>query len=374
WVERSVVRGESIPAEKKPGDRVIGGTINQNGVLEMEARAVGSDTALAQIVRLVGRAQASKPPIQKLADRIAGVFVPIVLMVAVATWVAWYVVGPEPRWLFATVALASVLVIACPCALGLATPTAILVATDRGARSGILFRNADALEHARRLTIVLMDKTGTITAGRPRLTDRVLLTDAGVAKVLGEAAAVEQASEHPFARTIVDAAREKNVPIPSVSDFLAIPGRGAEGIVAGRRVLVGSLPLFEERNLDVASVRDEVERFSAEGKTPLLAALDGKIAGVLAVADPEKPTSADAVGRLKAMGLKVAMITGDRAATARAIASRVGIEEVFAQVLPADKAAKVKELQNRGEVVAMVGDGVNDAPALAQADVGIAIG
>jgi len=373
-VDESMVTGESVPAEKQVGDRVIGGTINQNGALEMEARAVGSDTALAQIVRLVGQAQASKPPIQKLADRIAGVFVPIVLMIAVATWVAWYVIGPEPRALFATVALASVLVIACPCALGLATPTAILVGTDRGARSGILFRNADALERARRLTIILVDKTGTITEGRPRLTDRVRLAGADDSEVLGLAAALEQASEHPFARALVAAAREKKLLLPSVSAFQAIPGLGVEGTVAGRRVLVGSLRLFEQRGLEIGAVRDEVDRFSASGKTPLLVAIDGKTVGVLAVADREKPTSADAVRRLTAMGLKVAMMTGDRAPTARAVAARVGIEEVFAQVLPADKAAKVKDLQKRGEVVAMVGDGINDAPALAQADVGIAIG
>jgi P-type Cu+ transporter len=373
-VDESMVTGEPLPAEKRPGDRVIGGTINQNGALEMEARAVGSDTALAQIARLVGQAQASKPPIQKLVDRIAGVFVPIVLMIGVGTWVVWYVSGPDPRALFATVALASVLVIACPCALGLATPTALLVATDRGARSGILFRNADALERARQLTIVLLDKTGTVTEGRPILTDRVRLEGADDAQVLGLAAALEQASEHPFARALVAAAREKNLPLPTVSDFRAFPGLGVEGTVAGHRVIVGSLRLFEQKGLEVSAVREEADRFSAAGKTALLVAVDGKTVGGLAVADPEKPTSAEAVRRLRAMGLKVAMITGDRAATARAVAARVGIEEVFAQVLPADKAAKVKELQNRGEVVAMVGDGINDAPALAQADVGIAIG
>jgi P-type Cu+ transporter len=373
-VDESMVTGEALPAEKRPGDRVVGGTINQNGALEMEARAVGSDTALSQIARLVGQAQASKPPIQKLVDRIAGVFVPIVLMIGVVTWVVWYVAGPDPRALFATVAIASVLVIACPCALGLATPTALLVATDRGARSGILFRNADALERARQLTIVLLDKTGTVTEGRPRLTDRVHLQGADDAQVLGLAAALEQASEHPFARALVAAAREKNLPLPTVADFRALPGLGVEGTVGGRRVIVGSLRLFEQRELDVSAVREEVDQFSAAGKTALLVAVDGNTVGVLAVADPEKPNSAEAVKRLRAMGLKVAMITGDRAATARAVAARVGIEEVFAQVLPADKAAKVKELQNRGEVVAMVGDGINDAPALAQADVGIAIG
>ncbi len=373
-VDEAMVTGESIPVEKTGGDRVIGGTINQQGILEIEARAVGSDTALAQIVRLVSRAQASKPPIQRLADRIAGVFVPVVLMLAVATWVVWFVVGPSPRLLFATVATASVLVIACPCALGLATPTAILVGTGRGARSGILFRNADALERARQLTTVLMDKTGTVTEGKPRLTDRVRLEGFTDAEVLGLAAALEQASEHPFARALVSAARAKELDLPAVASFQARPGMGVEGTVARHRVVVGNVRLFEQEGIAADALRDEIDRFSADGKTPLLVAVDGRLAGLLAVADREKASSAEAVERLKEMGLKVAMMTGDRPATARAIAARVGIGEVFAQVLPADKASKVKDLQNRGETVAMVGDGINDAPALAQADVGIAIG
>ncbi len=373
-VDESMVTGESIPVEKSEGDRVIGGTLNQYGVLEIEAMAVGSDTALAQIVRLVSQAQASKPPIQRLADRIAGVFVPIVLMLAVATWVVWYIAGPEPRALFATVALASVLIIACPCALGLATPTAILVGTGRGARAGILFRNADALERARQVTTVLLDKTGTLTEGRPRLTDRVLVAGTSDAELLGLAAGLETASEHPFARALVAAANEKGIPLASVKRFHSRTGLGVEGRVAKHQVLVGNPRFFEEEGIDASAVRDETERFSAEGKTPLLVAVDGQTIGLLAVADREKPSSKKAVGRLKAKKLKVAMVTGDRQKTARAIARRVGIDEVFAEVLPTDKASKVKDLQNRGEVVAMVGDGVNDAPALAQADVGIAIG
>jgi Cu+-exporting ATPase len=295
-------------------------------------------------------------------------------MIATATWVGWYVLGPEPRWLFATVAMASVLVIACPCALGLATPTAILVGTGRGARSGILFRHADTLERAGDVTIVLLDKTGTVTEGKPRLTDRVRIAGASDEEVLGQAAAVEQASEHPFARAIVAAAAQKGMTPRAVSRFRARTGAGVEGIVRGRRVVVGSPRLFDEEKIAVDAVKEEIDRFSAEGKTPLLVAADGRLVGLLAVADRERPTSGDAIRRLKEKGRKVAMITGDRAATARSVAARVGIEEVFAQVLPADKASKVKDLQNRGEVVAMVGDGVNDAPALAQADVGIAIG
>ncbi len=372
-VDESLVTGESVPAEKKAGDRVIGGTLNQQGVLEIEATAVGSDTALAQIVRLVEQAQASKPPIQKLADRIAGVFVPVVLAIGVVCWVAWYVAGPEPRALFATVVLASVLLIACPCALGLATPTAILVGTGRGAGSGILFRNADALERARALTIVLLDKTGTVTEGKPRLTDRVVVAGSGE-EMLGLAAAIEKGSAHPLAEALVAAANEKEIPLPAVESFESKTGRGVIGSVSGHRVVVGGPRLFREEGIDFDSVREESERFAAEGKTPLLVASAGRTIGLLAVADREKASSKEAVRKIRALGLKVAMVTGDRAKTARAIASRIRIEEVFAEVLPADKAAKVKELQSRGEVVAMVGDGVNDAPALAQADVGIAIG
>ncbi|HSS44517.1 MAG TPA: copper-translocating P-type ATPase, partial [Thermoanaerobaculia bacterium] len=373
-VDESLVTGESAPADRREGDRVIGGTLNQLGVLEIEATAVGSDTALAQIVRLVERAQASKPPIQKLADRIAGVFVPIVLEIAVVAWVAWYVLGPDPRALFATVVLASILLIACPCALGLATPTAILVGTGRGASAGILFRDAAALERARGLTTVLLDKTGTVTEGKPRLTDRVLLSGATDADLLGLAAALEKGSGHPLAETLVAAAREKGIPLADVEKFQSRTGRGIVGTVSGRRVAVGNARLFEEEGLDFSPVREEIQQFASEGKTPLLVAADGKTIGVLVVADREKASSRSAIERLKTRGLKVAMLTGDREKTARAVAARVGVEEVFAEVFPAEKASRVKELQNRGEIVAMVGDGVNDAPALAQADVGIAIG
>ena len=373
-VDESMVTGESLPAEKRPGDRVIGGTLNQQGALEIEATAVGADTALAQIVRLVRQAQASKPPIQKLADRIAGVFVPVVLAVATVAWVVWYVAGPEPRALFATVVLASVLLIACPCALGLATPTAILVGTGRAASSGILFRNADALERARSVTAVLLDKTGTVTEGRPRLTDRVLLAGTTDEALLGAAAALEKSSAHPLAAALVAAAAEKRIDVPRAEAFESRTGRGVVGRFRGKAAAVGSPRLFEEEGIDFSAVAEDAERFASEGKTPLLVAVGGKTIGLLAVADREKPEAAEAIARMKARGLKVSMVTGDRAPVAEAIARRVGIDEVFAEVLPADKAAKVQELQRRGDVVAMVGDGVNDAPALAQADVGIAIG
>jgi P-type Cu+ transporter len=373
-VDESMVTGESIPVEKTEGDRVIGGTLNGEGAFEMEATAVGSATALAQIVRLVEQAQASKPPIQKLADRISGVFVPVVLGIAVVTWVIWFVAGPEPRAVFATIAFASVLIIACPCALGLATPTAILVGTGRGARSGILFRNAEALENARRITLVLLDKTGTVTEGKPRVTERVHVAGMGDEELLGLAAALEKKSAHPLAEAVVAAAGERGRDLPKVDNFDSRTGLGVSGRVGTRRVLVGSARFMESQKIDLSPVSDEIVRFAAEGKTPLFVSADGKLLGLLAVADREKPDAAAAVARLNARGLKVAMLTGDREETAKAVAARVGIDEVHAQVLPADKAARVRDLQQRGETVAMVGDGVNDAPALAQADVGIAIG
>ncbi len=373
-VDESMVSGEPEPVARGAGDRVIGGTLNQNGVLEIEATAVGEQTALAQIVRLVAEAQASKPPIQKLADRIAGVFVPAVLVIAAVTWVAWFAFGPEPRALLASVAFASVLIIACPCALGLATPTAVMVGMGRGARSGILFRNADALERARRVDSVLLDKTGTITEGRPRLTDRVRVNGASDSDLLGLAAALEAGSAHPLAGALAAAAARHGLVLPAVQEFASRPGRGVVGRVAGHRVTVGNLGLFANEDIDTELVAEESERFSREGKTVLLVAADSKLLGLLAVADLPKPGSRRAVERMRERGLTVAMVTGDREASARIIAAEVGIEEVFAGVLPKDKALKVRELQSRGRVVAMVGDGVNDAPALAAADVGIALG
>jgi Cu+-exporting ATPase len=373
-VDESLVTGESLPVEKVLGDRVIGGTVNGDGVLDVEAGAVGEKTALAQIARLVQAAQASKPPVQKLADRISGVFVPIVLGIAVVTWVVWYVAGPDPRALYATIAFASVLVIACPCALGLATPTAILVGTGRGAQMGILFRSAEAIERARAVTLVLLDKTGTITEGSPQLTDRVHVAGVPDAELLGFAAALEAGSAHPLARAVVAAARAKGIEVPPVEGFASRSGFGVTGTAAGRRVVLGNARLFEEEHVDLAPVRDELARFASEGKTPLLVGADGRLLGVLAVADPDKPTSAQAVRRLREDGLRVAMLTGDREDTARAVAARIGIEEVHAGILPPEKADLVRSLQERGEIVAMVGDGVNDAPALARADLGVAIG
>jgi len=373
-VDQSMVTGESLPVEKNVGDTVIGGVLNQEGVLEIEATAVGRDTVLARIAELVQEAQASKPPIQKLADRIAGVFVPAVLMIAVAAWVVWYVAGPEPRAGYATYVLASILLIACPCALGLATPTAVLVGTGRAARAGILFRDADALERARRVTTVLFDKTGTVTEGKPRVTDVVAVPGIAEGDVLATAAALEKGSAHPVASAVVATAAERGLAVPAVESFESKSGRGVHAVVGGRRAIAGNVRFLEESGVDFAPVEDAVERLSGDGKTPLLVAVDGQAIGLLAVADREKPDSARAIAALKAQGLEVAMITGDREKTAQAVAARVGVDEVIAEVLPEDKAARVKELQDRGKVVAMVGDGVNDAPALAQADVGIAIG
>jgi Cu+-exporting ATPase len=372
-VDESMLTGESIPASRVPGDRVMGGTLNQQGLLEVRAAAVGRDTALAQIVRLVERAQASKPALARLADKIAGIFVPAVLAIAVVAWVAWYVLGPEPRALRATVVLASVLLIACPCALGLATPTAILVGTGRAATRGILFRNAEALERARRLRTIVLDKTGTVTEGRPRLTDRVLI-DAQGEDPLALAAAVEKGSAHPLAAALVAAAEKDGRRLPPVESFESRAGLGVVGIVGGRRVAVGSARLLEGEALDVSRLVEDATRFSGEGKTPIFVAVDGKAAALLAVADLEKPSSAEAVRQLRATGRRVVLLTGDKEETARAVASRVGIDEVVAEVAPAEKAARISRLQAAGDAVAMVGDGVNDAPALAQADVGIAIG
>ena len=373
-VDESLVTGESLPVEKGPGDRVIGGTLNGDGALDVEATAVGSETTLARIVRLVEEAQTSKPPIQKLADRVAGIFVPAVLMIAVAAWVVWYVLGPEPRAGYATYVLASVLLIACPCALGLATPTAILVGTGRGARSGILFRNADALERAGAVTTVLLDKTGTVTEGKPRVTDVVPVAGTTAETVLQIAAALEARSAHPVAAAVVSAAAEQRVPVAEAESFESRPGQGVEGVVGGRPAAIGSVALLRAMKVDSAALDEAADRLSGEGKTPLFVAVDARAIGLIAVADREKPSSAGAIAALKARGLRVAMITGDREKTAKAVAARVGVDELFAEVLPADKALSVRELQDRGEVVAMVGDGVNDAPALAQADVGIAIG
>jgi Cu+-exporting ATPase len=373
-VDESMVTGESLPVGKGPGDPVIGATVNQTGAFRFRATGVGSDTMLAQIVRLVEQAQGSKAPIQRIADLVAGYFVPAVIFVAIATFVVWFDFGPEPALTFALVSAVAVLIIACPCALGLATPLSIMVGTGKGAENGVLIRSAEALETAHKLGAIVLDKTGTITRGEPALTDVVALGEFGEGELLGLAAAAERSSEHPLGEAVVAGAQRRDLPLSEATEFDSATGRGLRATVADRRLLAGTRRLLGEDGVDTAPLESEAQRLEAEGKTAILVAIDGRPAGVLAVADTVKPDSAAAVAALRELGLEVVMISGDNERTAEAIARQVGIERVLAEVLPEDKALEVRRLQDDGKLVAMVGDGINDAPALAQADVGIAIG
>ena len=374
-VDESMLTGESQPVEKHPGDVVFGATINATGSFRFAATRVGKDTALQQIVKLVQDAQGSKAPIARLADVISGIFTPIVLCIAVATFVVWYVtMPPDLRFTMAFVNAIGVLVIACPCALGLATPTAVMVGTGKGAEQGILIKGGEALETAHKLTTVVLDKTGTITAGKPALTD--VLTVAGFAEqdLLALVASAEQVSEHPIAAAIVAGAQARGLTLVKADRFQATAGHGIEATIGGRAVLLGNAKLMSDRGIDVGDLAAKVEVLAAQGKTPVFAAVDGRAAGVVAVADQVRPESAEAIRAMKALGLEVVMITGDNLRTAEAVAREVGVDRVFAEVLPEDKVRHVRELQANRKVVGMVGDGINDAPALAQADVGIAIG
>lgn len=370
-VDESMLTGESIPVEKVPGSQVIGGSMNRNGTIKMRATKVGKDTVLSQIIKLVEEAQGSKPPIAKLADVISGYFVPAVIAIAVIAATAWALSGESA--IFSLTIFISVLVIACPCALGLATPTAIMVGTGKGAEHGILIKSGEALETAHRIDTVVLDKTGTITEGNPRVTD--IITDGLISQdeLLRLSASAEVGSEHPLGEAIVSSARERNMELIKVESFEAIPGQGIQVLTQGKQVLLGNRKLMEERSIEI-TLQQEYDRLAEEGKTPMFVAVDGKLVGIIAVSDVIKPTSSKAVQLLHKMGIKVAMITGDNARTARAIARQVGIDMVLAEVLPQDKASEVKKLQQQGRKVAMVGDGINDAPALVQADVGIAIG
>jgi len=372
-VDESMVTGESMPATKNPGDKVIGGTLNQSGGFIMRADKIGEDTVLAQIVQMVAAAQRSRAPIQRLADQVSGWFVPLVILVAVAAFVAWSLFGPEPRFAFGLVAAVSVLIIACPCALGLATPMSIMVGIGRGARSGVLIKNAEALERFEKVDTLVVDKTGTLTEGKPRV---VALRAFGVGEneLLRLAASLEQASEHPLAAAIVGAAKERGLPLAKVENFDSPAGKGAIGAVDGRRVVLGNRAMMREVGIDVAELDAAAQELRRDGATAIFAALDGKPAGVIAIADPIKATTAGAVAALREAGLRVVMLTGDNRTTAEAVARKLGITEVEAEILPQDKAKVVERQHKEGRVVAMAGDGVNDAPALAAADIGVAMG
>jgi P-type Cu+ transporter len=373
-IDESMISGEPMPVSKQPGDVVIGATVNQTGAFRYRATAVGRETMLAQIVRMVEEAQASKAPIQRLVDLVSSYFVPVVIFIAIATLAVWFDFGPDPRITFALVAAVTVLIIACPCALGLATPLSVMVGTGKGAQSGVLIRSAEALETAHKLDVVVLDKTGTITTGEPALTDVRALGGGDSDDLLRRAASAEGSSEHPLGEAIVRAAFERGIDVAAPSEFDSVTGKGIVAIVEGTGVLVGTRALLAERGVDPAPLEAEAARLEAEGKTAMLTAFDGEPAGVLAVADTVKPSSAAAIATLSDFGVETVMITGDNQRTAEAIAREVGIDRVLAEVLPGDKAAEIERVQATGKRVAMVGDGINDAPALAQADVGIAIG
>jgi Cu+-exporting ATPase len=373
-VDESMVTGEPIPAEKEPGSRVTAGTINATGSFMMEAERVGGDTLLAQIVRMVGEAQRSRAPIQRLADAIAGWFVPGVVAVAALAFVAWSLVGPEPRFAHALVTAVAVLIIACPCALGLATPMAIMVGTGRGATAGVLVRNAEALERLEKVDTVVVDKTGTLTEGKPTLTSIVTVDGQPEDDALRLAAALEQGSEHPLAAAIIVGARARGLNLPRVDDFSADVGRGVRGRVEERPIALGNARMMAEAKIDTSPVGSRAEELQRSAQTVLFLAIDGRVAALIGVSDPIKASAKDAIRELHAERLRIVMLTGDNRSTAEVVARELGIDEVHAEVQPQDKRAVVQELQRAGHVVAMAGDGVNDAPALAEAAVGIAMG
>jgi P-type Cu+ transporter len=373
-VDESMISGEALPVEKNPGDAVIGGTVNQTGAFVMRAERVGSDTVLSRIVAMVGEAQRSRAPIQNLADRVSAIFVPAVIAVAAITFVAWAWLGPEPRLAHAVLSAVAVLMIACPCALGLATPMSIMVATGRGARMGVLFRDAEAIEAMRQVDTLVIDKTGTLTEGKPKLVSVLAVGGTGEPELLRLAATLERGSEHPIAAAIVSGAVERGIRLGDAADFKSVTGKGARGTVEGRAVLVGSGFLLAEARVDCSALERSAEALREEGQTVVFVAVDGAPAGLLGVADPVKPDAAAAVRALRAGGIRVLMVTGDGRTVALGVARKVGIDEVHAEVLPEGKVEIVKRLQDAGAVVAVAGDGINDAPALAQAQVGIAMG
>ncbi|MEI8698614.1 MULTISPECIES: heavy metal translocating P-type ATPase [unclassified Mesorhizobium] len=373
-IDESMLSGEPLPVEKTEGDALTGGTLNKNGSLIMRAERIGAETTLARIVELVAKAQRSRAPIQGLADRVSFYFVPAVVVVAIVAFIAWAIFGPQPSLIFAIVSAVSVLIIACPCALGLATPMSIMTATGRGAHAGVLIKDAEALERFASVDTLIVDKTGTLTEGRPRLTDVVAAEGVTEDDLLALAAGLEKGSEHPLAEAIVEGARERGVEIPDAGGFEAITGKGVSGTVSGKKVALGNAAMMADLGIDIASVSTSAEALQTEGKTAMFVAVGNKLAGIVAVADPIKATTSEAIKALHDRGLKIIMATGDNERTAKAIASKLGIDEVRAGLLPEQKSALVDELRARGAAVAMAGDGVNDAPALAAADVGIAMG
>jgi Cu+-exporting ATPase len=373
-VDESMVTGESIPVEKTAGDQVVGATINKTGTFKFKATKVGKDTMLAQIIKMVEEAQGSKPPIARLVDVIAGYFVPAVIGAAIVTFIIWYFFGPVPALTYAVLNFVAVMIIACPCALGLATPTSIMVGTGKGAEHGVLIRGGEALETAHKLNAIVLDKTGTITKGEPVVTDVLIAEGYQTGDVLRLAASAEKGSEHPLGEAILKKAREDDLDLRDSDDFNAIPGHGIEATIDGKKVLLGNTKLMNDRNIDLENLALQAEVLSSEGKTPMWVAIDGNIAGIVAVADTVKDNSKAVVAALHHLGLEVIMLTGDNKRTADAIAKQIGIDRILAEVLPEGKAGEIKKLQGEGKKVAMVGDGINDAPALAQADVGLAIG
>jgi len=373
-IDESMITGESLPVEKQPGDSVTGGTINKNGSLVIEAKKVGSDTVLSQIVDMVANAKRSRAPIQGLADKVSSIFVPLVVLIAIAAFVIWFFFGPEPSFVFAIASAVSVLIIACPCALGLATPISITTAAGRGAQAGVLIKDAEALERMASVDTLIVDKTGTLTEGKPRLTDVVVLGEVSEDDILKLAASLEKGSEHPLAEAIVNGAEERGAKALKVSAFEAVTGKGVSGKVSKRTVALGNSAMMQDLGLASDDAEKAADKLRVEGKTAMFVAVDGKLAGIIAVADPIKETTAGAIESLHAMGIRVIMATGDNHRTAQAVAERLGIDDFRAGVMPEDKAALVEELHASGHKVAMAGDGVNDAPALAAADVGIAMG
>jgi Cu+-exporting ATPase len=369
-----MISGEPIPVSKQAGDKLIGATVNATGSLIMEAEKVGSDTLLARIVQMVAEAQRSRAPIQKLADQVAGYFVPAVITVAIIAFAVWFMVGPEPRLAYALIAAVSVLIIACPCALGLATPMSIMVATGKGAGLGVLFKNAEAIETLRKINTLVVDKTGTLTIGKPKLTSVISAEHIDEQQLLTLAASLEKGSEHPLAAALVEGAEKQGLTLKKATDFASHTGKGVSGKVDGTDVLLGNAHLLNDFTIDPGSLVAQAEELRSEGQTVMFVAVSGQIAGLLAVSDPIKETTPEAIKQLHAEGIRIVMLTGDNRATAEAVGKKLGIDEIVAEVLPDEKAAVVKKFQDAGELVAMAGDGINDAPALAQAEVGIAMG